>query len=173
MNDMYTKIIDAAENRMRTGGFKGLSFREISADVGLKRASIHHHFPTKKKLAAEVIRFYTIKFSEDLDNELAQQADPTQAWIRVFRRTITPKNHICPCVVLASGSQDLPEELANELRNFFKMHRDKLKAAGMTEHKATKLLASIVGALLLTTVSNEVAVYDAATSSLLDNNQKP
>jgi TetR/AcrR family transcriptional repressor of nem operon len=166
MGDIYHKIIDAAEKRMRIGGFKGFSYRDIAADVGLRNASIHHHFPTKEKLAAEVIRFYTKRFSDDLESELARCPDPVKTWVRVFRKTITPENHVCPCVVLGPGSQDLPEELSNEVRNFFKMQTDKLQAAGLTERMAAKLLASIVGALSLTAMRNDLEVYDSVTSHL-------
>ena len=45
-------IMDAAERRIRELGYNGFSFRDIAADVGIKSASVHHHFPTKPALAA-------------------------------------------------------------------------------------------------------------------------
>ena len=56
MNEILAAIMDAAERRMRIGGFNGFSFREIAADVGVKSASVHYHFPTKENLAAAVTR---------------------------------------------------------------------------------------------------------------------
>ena len=47
MNEIAAAIMDAAERRMRIGGFNGFSFREIAADVGVKSSSVHYHFPTK------------------------------------------------------------------------------------------------------------------------------
>ena len=32
---------------MRRGGFHGFSFRDLAADVGIKSASVHYHFPIK------------------------------------------------------------------------------------------------------------------------------
>ena len=49
-------IMDAAERRIRELGYNGFSFRDIAADVGIKSASVHHHFPTKPALAAAVAR---------------------------------------------------------------------------------------------------------------------
>ncbi|WP_157628311.1 helix-turn-helix domain-containing protein, partial [Ensifer sp. BR816] len=46
--------MDAAEERIRRAGYSGFSFREIAADVGVKSASVHYHFPTKERLAAAV-----------------------------------------------------------------------------------------------------------------------
>ena len=54
MSEAATEIMDAAERRMRIGGFNGFSFREIAADAGVKSSSVHYHFPTKEKLAAPV-----------------------------------------------------------------------------------------------------------------------
>ena len=59
MSDVNTAILDAAEARMRLGGFNGFSFRGIAADVGVKSSSVHYHFPTKETLAAAVIHRYT------------------------------------------------------------------------------------------------------------------
>jgi TetR/AcrR family transcriptional repressor of nem operon len=59
MNAMAESIMDAAERRIRLGGFNGFSFREVAADVGVKSSSVHYHFPTKERLAAAVVHRYT------------------------------------------------------------------------------------------------------------------
>jgi len=64
MSDVNTAILDAAEARMRLGGFNGFSFR----DVGVKSSSVHYHFPTKETLAAAVIHRYTDKAIESIIN---------------------------------------------------------------------------------------------------------
>lgn len=40
-------IMDAATAIVQAHGYNGLSFRELAKQVGIKSASIHHHFPTK------------------------------------------------------------------------------------------------------------------------------
>ena len=64
MSDAAVAIMDAAERRIRLGGFNGFSFREIAADVGIKSSSVHYHFPTKENLAAAVIHRYTDEVAE-------------------------------------------------------------------------------------------------------------
>ena len=34
----------------------GFSFRDLAAEIGIKSASVHHHFPTKAGMAAAVAR---------------------------------------------------------------------------------------------------------------------
>ena len=85
MNDIATAILDAAERRMRIGGFGGFSHREIAAEVGVKSSSVHYHFPTKDKLAAAAVRRYT-KWTSDLcDRGSATEPDPVKVWSTVFR----------------------------------------------------------------------------------------
>ena len=72
MSDAAVAIMDAAERRIRLGGFNGFSFREIAADVGIKSSSVHYHFPTKENLAAAVIHRYTDEVAELIEQELAR-----------------------------------------------------------------------------------------------------
>ena len=76
MSDMKTAILDAAERRIQAGGFGGFSFREIAEDVGIKSSSVHYHFPTKEDLAAEVVRRWADRTSENIDREFAK--DPNR-----------------------------------------------------------------------------------------------
>ena len=45
-----------AEARIREGGYAGFSFRELATELGVKSASVHHHFRTKAKMATAVAR---------------------------------------------------------------------------------------------------------------------
>src|SRR5512133_1343618 len=104
VSDVAAAIMDAAERRMRRGGFNGFSFRDIAADVGVKSSSVHYHFPTKEKLAAAVIRRYTQEVSELSDQEAKKGGDPVKVWTRAFRGTLNSDDRMCPCVVLGAGS---------------------------------------------------------------------
>ena len=56
------KLMDLAEFHIRDGGYRGFSFRELAAEMGIKSASVHHHFPTKATMAAAVARRYAERF---------------------------------------------------------------------------------------------------------------
>jgi TetR/AcrR family transcriptional repressor of nem operon len=167
MTEAATEIMDAAEKRIRIGGFNGFSFREIAADVGVKSSSVHYHFPTKEKLAAAVINRYTDEVAELIDKELAKDSDPVKVWTRAFRGTLHSKERMCPCAVLGAGSLDLPAEVAAEVKRFFKMCLDKLVAAGLTPNRAAELLATITGAMVVANAMGDLAAYDRATSDLI------
>lgn len=167
MSDMKTAIIDAAERRIQLGGFGGFSFREIAADVGIKSASVHYHFPTKDDLAAAVIRRWAEHTSEVVDEELKKDPDPVRAWTKAFRGTAYSDAHMCPCTVLGAASQHLPEQVAKEVKSFFKMCQKKLVAAGLSPTDAAKLLSTITGALVVANALGDTAEYDRATRDLV------
>jgi TetR/AcrR family transcriptional regulator, transcriptional repressor for nem operon len=106
MSDMKMMIMDAAQRRMEAGGFGGFSFREIAEDVGIKSSSVHYHFPTKRDLAAAVIRRWAEHTSETIDKELKKDPDPIRGWTETMRGTIFAEPHMCLCTVLGASSHD-------------------------------------------------------------------
>jgi TetR/AcrR family transcriptional regulator, transcriptional repressor for nem operon len=167
MSDVKTAVMDAAERRMQLGGFGGFSFREIAADVGIKSSSVHYHFPTKEDLAAAVIRRWAEETAKHIDKAMEKDRDPIRVWTKAFRGTAASEGHMCPCTVLGAASQDLPPEVAAEVKNFFKMCQHKLVAAGLSANNAAEFLSTITGALVVANALGDAAAYDRATSELL------
>jgi len=162
MSDITIAIMDAAERRMRIGGFSGFSFREIAADVGIKSSSVHYHFPTKEDLAAAVIRRYTADVSDRMDQELQKDKDPVHVWTETFRGKWISQGKMCPCTMLAAASLDLPEKVATEVKRFFRMSLDKLRSAGMSEAAAAEFYSTLIGAMVVSVALGEPAVFNHA-----------
>ncbi len=51
-------ILEAARRTAQAHGYGGLNFRDIGAEVGIKAASIYHHFPSNADLGAAVAKRY-------------------------------------------------------------------------------------------------------------------
>jgi TetR/AcrR family transcriptional regulator, transcriptional repressor for nem operon len=167
MHDIKTAIMDAAEHRIQIGGFGGFSFREIAADVGIKSSSVHYHFPTKENLAAAVVRRWGERAFEHLEEQLRTEPDPARALAKLFRGTAFSKGRMCPCTVLAAGAQDLPAEVATEVKSFFKGCIDKLVNAGLAPAKAGEVLSTLTGALVVANALGDRTAYDRATREIL------
>lgn len=52
------KILIAATKMVQNHGYGGLNFRELAEAVGIKAASLYHHFPSKADLATAVATKY-------------------------------------------------------------------------------------------------------------------
>lgn len=55
MNDTRTKILDVAEELIQSVGVNAMSYKHISDAVGIRKASIHHHFSKKDDLVNELL----------------------------------------------------------------------------------------------------------------------
>jgi TetR/AcrR family transcriptional regulator, transcriptional repressor for nem operon len=167
MNDVKTAILDAAERRIQLGGFGGFSFREIATDVGIKSSSVHYHFPTKEDLAAAVIRRWGEETSKFVDEALQKDPDPVRVWTKAFRSTALSEGRMCPCTVLGAASQDLPPQVAKEVRAFFQMCLDKMVAERVPLNTAAEVLSTITGALVVANALGDPTAYDRAIGDLL------
>lgn len=56
MEDTRTKILDAAQDLIQRVGVNAMSYKHISDTVGIRKASIHHHFPKKENLVDELLK---------------------------------------------------------------------------------------------------------------------
>jgi TetR/AcrR family transcriptional repressor of nem operon len=172
MSEIKLAIMDAAERRIRRGGFGGFSFREIAADVGIKSSSVHYHFPTKEALAVAVIRRWAEHPAEVVDKELEKDPNTVRAWTKAFRGTAHSDAHMCPCTVLGAASQDLPEQVAAEVKSFFKMCQDRMLATGLSASDAAKVLSTLIGALVVANALGDTSEYDRATRRLLSQRER-
>ncbi|AXS42012.1 TetR/AcrR family transcriptional regulator [Breoghania sp. L-A4] len=166
MSDTVKAIMDATERRIREAGYSGFSFREIAADVGVKSASIHYHFPTKSILAAAVARRYNARIVEAADTAVAAGQDVVQAWKAVFRSALDDGAKMCLCGSLGATVGDLTPEVAQEVRRFFDAGIASLVAGGLAEERAEQVFATLEGAILMASAQGDPAIFDRATANL-------
>jgi AcrR family transcriptional regulator len=78
------RLMDLAEAHIRESGYAGFSFRNLAAEVGIKSASVHHHFPTKAKMAAAVARRYGERFVASVVAKPGESADDAIAVYSIY-----------------------------------------------------------------------------------------
>mgnify|MGYP001248422394 CR=1 FL=1 len=49
------KLLNEADHLMRERGYSAFSYADLSKSIGITKASIHHHFPTKDVLGEQVV----------------------------------------------------------------------------------------------------------------------
>jgi AcrR family transcriptional regulator len=60
--DTRERLLRETETLLRTCGYAACSYADLSERVGIRKASIHHHFRTKEDLGAALIDSYLVKF---------------------------------------------------------------------------------------------------------------
>lgn len=162
-SSMRETILDAAEVRVRTGGFHGFSFRDVAADVGIKSASVHYHFPTKSDLVAAVAERYTDKARD----RLTPPSSPAEAIERVaglFRDALLVEDQMCLCGILGAERDAVPDAVAAGTASYFTLLADYLRdawpnAAGTL--KPETAIASFEGALILARNLGDPSILEA------------
>lgn len=51
--DMREQILTSAQRLVQQRGFNGFSYADIADEVGIRKASLHHYFPTKTDLGKD------------------------------------------------------------------------------------------------------------------------
>ncbi|MDR6631873.1 TetR/AcrR family transcriptional repressor of nem operon [Phyllobacterium sp. 1468] len=159
------EILVSARSLIMSGGYNGFSYADIADVVGIRKASIHHHFPSK----ADLVRTLVARYREDAEAGLAaleqDVQDPLELlkayaghWARCIEDASRP---FCVCALLASELPALPPEVAEEVKAFFRflstwlisvMERGSregaLNLSSQPRVEAEAFMASVHGAML-------------------------
>ncbi len=119
-NARADQVLDAAERRVRAGGYHAVSFRDLAADVGIRSASVHHHFPQKADLGLALVERYHERFLAGLaDARDRPPAERLRAFCAAYRQAFRAADAVCLCGMLAAESRGLPDRVGAAVRDFF------------------------------------------------------
>ncbi len=181
-HDTKTALLDVAERAARRRGFDGFSYADLADEVGIRKASIHYHFPTKSDLSLALILRYTKSFFADLDEVNKSRttgAGRLDALIDIYRDALSGGETVCLCVSFSAHADPLPEAVMSDIRTFrqgvIRWIADALKLAqndgsvelnGLSEADAPGVLALLEGAQLAARAQGDLGPYDAAVTAL-------
>ena len=178
-------ILLCARGLIAMGGYNGFSYADIAKVVGIRNASIHHHFPGKADLVRVLVAGYRQEAAEwlaKLERYVADPADRLRAYIGYWSACIADaRAPICICALLASELPALPEPVAAEVRAHFRAlsawlagvlqsgaEQGRLRLAASAEAEAELFMAAVHGAMLSARAYGEGAAFDRITRPLLD-----
>jgi TetR/AcrR family transcriptional repressor of nem operon len=170
MSETAERLMDLAEARIREGGYRGFSFRGLAAEIGIKSASVHHHFPTKAGMAAAVARRYGERFFDIVAPRHDESGDDVVAIYRsAFRSEIERDARMCLNGMLSAEAGGLPPEVVEEIEVFFRHCVDDLSSridGPDAVARAFHVMAALEGGLILVRAFGDITAFDQATASL-------
>jgi TetR/AcrR family transcriptional repressor of nem operon len=159
------EILASARMLIMSGGYNGFSYADIAEVVGIRKASIHHHFPSKVDLVRTLVK----RYREDaevavagLDQNVPDSLELLKIYAGHWEKCIEDASRpFCVCALLASELPSLPPEVAGEVGAFFHflstwltsvMHRGSqqrsLSLSSEPRIEAEAFMASVHGAML-------------------------
>ena len=178
------RILQAANALLVDRGYSAFSYADIADMVKIRKASIHHHFPTKAGLVAAVLRAHRSRISEAmsaLDNKIENPLMRLKAYFKYWEGCIEEQTlSFCIGALLGAEVPSLPEEVQVEVRLHFSMLTEwferTLKAGskaravhlqGTVATEAQTLIAVLHGAMLSARATNNRDVFRAVSQSAL------
>jgi TetR/AcrR family transcriptional repressor of nem operon len=180
--DTRDRILIVAEAAVRRTGWAAFSYADVAERVGIRKPSVHHHFPAKEDLGVALVDSYVERFSvalADIANASPCASTRLRAYSGLYRRGLL-NGEGCLCGVLASESAALPARMRAAVRRFFDLNLDWLarvakegQAAGAIRPDlapraiASTVLAGLEGAMLVSLAVGSVQNFDRAATAIL------
>lgn len=180
--DTKELILSVAQKLVQQRGFNGFSYADIAEEVGIRKASLHHHYATKAELGVALLASYSTQLDDELQriSALPAKADvKLAAYAAIFRGSLDA-DRICMGGMLASDWLTLDTSMLPSLKRFFERNIEWLTEV-LAEGKSQKLfvlnsaaadyarvlLASLQGALLVARATGDHETFDRTVSLLI------
>ncbi|MEZ0225328.1 MAG: TetR/AcrR family transcriptional regulator [Alphaproteobacteria bacterium] len=178
-------ILRCARSLIIGGGYDSFSYAGISSVVGIRKASIHHHFPSK----SDLVRTLVAKYREEgeagiaeLERHVPDPLEQLRAYVGYWEKCITDASHpFCVCALLAAEIPVLPEAVVLEVRAHFRRLSDwltsvlergaaqgRLALTGTAKAEAEIFMATVHGAMLSARAYGDATTFGAITHPLLE-----
>jgi len=165
-------ILIAAKRTAQAHGYAGLNFRTLADEIGIKHASLYHHFPSKADLGAAVARRYWQDAAAELEAMMAEGDDPKDLLRRypgIFRRSLESDNRLCLCSFMSAEYDDLPDAVKTEVQAFADVNVAWLArtlaslngtAPSDEDARARAIFAAVAGAQLFARSRGDIVLFD-------------
>jgi TetR/AcrR family transcriptional repressor of nem operon len=162
--DSAQKILDIAEQLAQTCGFNGFSYADIAERLGVTKAGLHYHFPSKAELGRALVERYHRGFARRLD-DIARQVttapERLRRYVEIYGQVLR-NDRMCLCGMFAAEYATLPAPMQGALRRFFDLSEAwltsvlkeglrsrTLKLREPPRERARLLLSALEGAMLV------------------------
>lgn len=173
--DTRESLIKSAEFMLRSRGYAAFSYADLEKVVGIRKASIHHHFPRKEDLGVVIVKSYIERTALDfnrIERDFPNAFGRLCAFASLFR--VAMADEMLPlCGALAAEMAILPEKLQELTRTYFDIQlkwlekiidtgvaNGELSSEGDTRQKAFQLLSLMEGSSFVQWAINDGTELD-------------
>ncbi len=172
-------LIDGLARVFRSLGYEGASLQDLSAETGLKKASLYHRFPNGKQEMAESVLLHYGQVVEDkifsvLSDEQVEPIDRLKAGIEQIKLFYEGGKQMCVFRTLSmdKGLQlfenSLKEGVSQWISAFVNLGLAFRLSPNEAEQLAIKNMIDIQGSLVLSHVMNDVSIFENALKNIAE-----
>lgn len=162
-----SRILDVAQDLIQRRGLNAMSYQDFSESVGIRKASVHHHFPAKADLLKALLGRYRTQFDLMVEQIVGSKVSAPlklKRYFGLFIETLRSggQDKSCLCGMLAGELLSLDESSVEQVRVFFRenvQHVRRILAQGVEEGTlaapgeltatAQMVLSTLEGAMLV------------------------
>ncbi len=179
------RILDATQRLIQAQGFSGFSYADVAEQVGIRKASIHHHFATKDDLALALMVRYRQRFAGALaviHREQASAPARLAGYQQLFADVLRDDHRLCMCGMFAADLAALAAPVRKEVRAFFDDNeawlidvltegakRKELSLHGAAQPQARLILAAFEGAMLVARSHRDLGLFTMVAERAIAN----
>lgn len=184
-SNTFYEILNCARSLIIAGGYNGFSYADIAEFVGIRKASIHHHFPTKLDLVRTLVRRYREEAEVgigEIERHCPAPEDQLRAYMGYWQSCIGDATKgYCVCALLATQIPVLPQEVVVEVRTHFRAlsawltsvleqgsQQGRFMLSGDARSEAEAFMATVHGAMLSARAYGDPEMFGVITRPLID-----
>lgn len=178
-------ILACARSLIIAGGYNGFSYADIADVVGIRKASIHHHFPSKVDLVRTLVARYREEAEAGiakLELQVSEPLEQLRLYVGYWEACIADASApFCLCALLAGQLPVLPEEVGLEVRAHFRSlsawltsvlerggRHGQLQLMSSARTEAEAFMAAVHGAMLSARAYGDPTIFGVVTGQLLE-----
>lgn len=179
-----TEILDVAEGIVRSRGYNAFSYADIATEIGVSKASLHHHFPTKSDLGLKLVERFTDMFSgalEYVDEHHSSSLIKLREYTRLYEGSLQ-ENKMCLCGMLAAEHETLSPSMQDAINGYFDGHEQWIRRVlqkgkkdgelvfeGDPLRHAKLIVSNLQGALMIAKSKRSMDHITIVASQLIDS----
>jgi TetR/AcrR family transcriptional repressor of nem operon len=119
-----SELLHEASRMLLSKGLNGFSLQELASSLNIKKASLYHHFPSKKALAIELYRFYQDSFLEWVkEHEKLSPEKLITTYAEKLTTWICEKQRVCPVGALSLEWHLVDPDIQVEIKKLHELQK--------------------------------------------------
>ncbi|ODC04187.1 hypothetical protein BFW38_12265 [Terasakiispira papahanaumokuakeensis] len=120
-NTTRERLLARAQKLIQQGGTQGFSYQQLANDIGIRKASVYYHFPSKEALINAVLTRYIDTFNHFLNQQEGITAEAQlHAYCHYFVQILSQHNQLCPVIMLTLEQNSLNDSTLSLMHEFLK-----------------------------------------------------